>query len=153
MQAVSKTLGELHVSPIEAVMGIARRAGNGMTVARWAAFEFPTCRVQVWEFAAALPPLDRPPVRVAVMFRGKVRSWIDLGDETYEDAVARYARESEACLAQARALAARERAGSPGAGAPDPAPRLPAAPPGVRVTLPAGPGGKPLGFAPARASP
>ncbi|MBK8168575.1 MAG: hypothetical protein IPK64_21720 [bacterium] len=152
MKPVSQALGELHVSPIEAVMGIARRAGSGMTVTRWAAFAFPTCRVQVWEFSAALPPLDRPPVRVAVMFKSKIRSWIDLGEETYEDAVARYAGESEACLAQARALAARETA-APGAGAPAPAPRLPAAPPGVRVTLPAGPGGKPLGLAPARASP
>ncbi|HRE08992.1 MAG TPA: hypothetical protein PKX00_25460, partial [Opitutaceae bacterium] len=101
MQLIQEALGQLNVTPIQAVLGIARHAGDGMVVTRSQTFPFPACQVQVWEFTAALPPLDRPPVRVAVQFKGKIRSWIDLGEESYEDALDRYGRMSRESLAHA----------------------------------------------------
>ena len=100
------------------VAEIARHAGSGMTVARFQSLRFPTGACQVWEFKPALPPLDRPPVVVAVFLRrGRPETWTPVTDPDYEGALRHYAG-----LARARRRAG---AGHPGA---DPARRARAAP-------------------------
>ena len=74
------------------VTEIARHAGNGMTVARFQSLRFPTGACQVWEFTPALPPLDRPPVVVAVFLRqGRPETWTPVADRDYEGALRHYA--------------------------------------------------------------
>lgn len=118
------------------VTEIARHAGNGMTVARFQSLRFPTGACQVWEFTPALPPLDRPPVVVAVFLRqGRPETWTPVADRDYEGALRHYA-----------GLAAATRPApvtAPAMAPPAPIPLVvPGLPPGVRIAAPAS--GKPL---------
>lgn len=144
-------IGKLQSPAFQAVAGIARHAGGGMTVARFQSIRFPTGTCQVWEFAPALPPLDRPPVVVAVFLRKrKIELWTPV-DRPYDEAVAHYTDLALECQKQARA-----RSGSPPAPAeraPATAIVLPGMPAGVRVTLPPTPGGKPMRWAMAGSAP
>ena len=119
------------------VTEIARHAGSGMTVARFQSLRFPTGACQVWEFTPALPPLDRPPVVVAVFLRqGRPETWTPVADRDYEAALRHYAG-----LAAARP--APVAATPPPVAPPAPIPLVvPGLPPGVRIAAPAG--GKPL---------
>jgi len=111
------------------VTEIAQYAGSGMTVARFQSLRFPTGACQVWEFKPALPPLDRPPVVVAVFVRqGQPETWTPVADRDYEAALRHYA-----------GLAAATR---PAPAAAPPAasvttPRVLPLPPGVRIVAPA----------------
>ena len=124
-----------HGSPaFRIVTEIARHAGSGMTVARFQSLRFPTGACQVWEFTPALPPLDRPPVVVAVFLRqGRPETWTPVADRDYEAALRHYGAFADACRQRARGQAV----------APKPSTTLvvPGLPPGVRITLP---GGQPL---------
>ena len=117
------------------VTEIARHAGNGMTVARFLSLRFPTGACQVWEFTPALPPLDRPPVVVAVFLRqGRPETWTPVADRDYEGALRHYAG-----LAATRPAPVTAPAMAPPAPIPLVVPGLPQ---GVRIVAPAG--GKPL---------
>ena len=117
------------------VTEIARHAGSGMTVARFQSLRFPTGACQVWEFTPALPPLDRPPVVVAVFLRqGRPETWTPVADRDYEAALRHYAGLASADLAPVAA---------PAMVPPAPMPLVvPGLPPGVRIVAPAS--GKPL---------
>ena len=117
------------------VTEIAQYAGSGMTVARFQSLRFPTGACQVWEFKPALPPLDRPPVVVAVFVRqGQPETWTPVADRDYEAALRHYAGLASADLAPVAA---------PAMVPPAPMPLVvPGLPPGVRIAAPAG--GKPL---------
>ena len=104
-----------------------------MTVARFQSLRFPTGTCQVWEFTPARPPLDRPPVVVAVFLRrGQLEAWTPVAEPGFDAAVRRYTELARQCL-------------PPGARPPAAAATTPlvlAAPPGVRIVAPAH--GKPL---------
>ena len=73
------------------VTEIARHAGSGMTVARFQSLRFPTGACQVWEFKPAWPPLDRPPVVVAVFLRqGRPETWTPVAEPGFDAAVRHY---------------------------------------------------------------
>ena len=113
------------------VTEIARHAGPGMTVARFQSLRFPTGACQVWEFQPALPPLDRPPVVVAVFLRqGRPETWTPVADRDYEAALRHYA-----------GLAAATRPApvtAPAMAPPAPIPLVvPGLPPGIRIAAPA----------------
>ena len=85
-------IGKLQSPAFRTVAEIARHAGSGMTVARFQSLRFPTGACQVWEFKPALPPLDRPPVVVAVFLRrGRPETWTPVADRDYEGALRHYA--------------------------------------------------------------
>jgi hypothetical protein len=116
------------------VTEIARHAGNGMTVARFQSLRFPTGACQVWEFTPALPPLDRPPVVVAVFLRqGRPETWTPVADRDYEGALRHYA---------GLAAATRPAPVTAPPAAASATPLVLPLPPGVRIAAPAG--GKPL---------
>ena len=116
------------------VTEIARHAGNGMTVARFQSLRFPTGACQVWEFTPALPPLDRPPVVVAVFLRqGRPETWTPVADRDYEGAL-RYYAGLAAAIRPAPVTAPPAAASA--------TPLVLPLPPGVRIAAPAG--GKPL---------
>ncbi len=118
------------------VTEIAQYAGSGMTVARFQSLRFPTGACQVWEFTPALPPLDRPPVVVAVFLRrGRPETWTPVADRDYEAALRHYTGLAAApCPVPAAA---------PPVAPPAPIPLVvPGLPAGVRITPPAN--GKPL---------
>ena len=129
-----------HGSPaFRIVTEIARHAGSGMTVARFQSIRFPTGTCQVWEFQPALPPLDRPPVVVAVFLRrGRPETWTPVADPDYEGALRHYAGLASADPAPVAAPAA-----APAVVPPAPMPLVvPGLPPGVRIVAPMH--GKPL---------
>lgn len=73
------------------VMEIAQHAGSGMTVTRFQSLRFPSGTCQVWEFKPAWPPLDRPPVVVAVFFRrGRPEAWTPVAESGFDTAVRHY---------------------------------------------------------------
>ena len=73
------------------VMEIARHAGSGMTVTRLQSLQFSTGTCQVWEFKPAWPPLERPPVVVAVFFRrGRPEAWTPVAEPGFDAAVRHY---------------------------------------------------------------
>ena len=115
------------------VTEIARHAGSGMTVARFQSIRFPTGACQVWEFKPALPPLDRPPVVVAVFLRrGRPETWTPVADRDYEGALRHYAGLASADPAPVAAPAA-----APAVVPPAPMPLVvPGLPPGVRIVAP-----------------
>jgi hypothetical protein len=116
------------------VTEIARHAGNGMTVARFQSLRFPTGACQVWEFTPALPPLDRPPVVVAVFLRqGRPETWTPVADRDYEGALRHYA---------GLAAATRPAPVTAPPAAASATPLVLPLPRGVRIAAPAG--GKPL---------
>ena len=123
-----------HGSPaFRIVTEIARHAGSGMTVARFQSIRFPTGTCQVWEFQPALPPLDRPPVVVAVFLRrGRPETWTPVAEPGFDAAVRHYTE---------RAATRSRPAGAPPA-ASETTPRVLPLPPGARIVAPAS--GKPL---------
>lgn len=145
-------IGKLQSPAFQAVAGIAQHAGGGMTVARHQSIRFPTGTCQVWEFTPALPPLDRPPVVVAVFLRKrKLELWTPV-DRSYDEAVAHYTAKAQEC--ERRALEASvQPAGPPAQPSPLKVITLPPPPQGLRVTLlaaggqPLALGGKPVVFA------
>ena len=139
-------IGKLQSPAFRTVAEIARHAGSGMTVARYQSIRFPTGTCQVWEFTPVLPPLDRPPVVVAVLVRrGRLETWTPVADRDYEAALRHYAELARDC--------------PPGAAAPPPISLVvPGLPPGVRIAAPANGkplaiGGKPVAFAAAGGAP
>ena len=132
-------IGQLQSPAFRTVAEIARHAGNGMTVARFQSLRFPTGACQVWEFTPALPPLDRPPVVVAVFLRqGRPETWTPVADRDYEGALRHYAG-----LASANPTSVAAPAAVPARATPAPIPLVvPGLPPGVRIVAPAS--GKPL---------
>ena len=143
-------IGKLQSPSFQAVAAIAQYAGGGMTVARFHSIRFPTGTVQVWEFTPALPPLDRPPVVVAVFLRrGRPETWTPVADRDYDAALRHYGAFADECRQRARGQAV----------APKPSTTLvvPGLPPGVRITLPGGQpltiGGRPVAFAAAGGAP
>jgi len=117
------------------VMEIARHAGSGMTVTRFQSLQFPTGACQVWEFKPALPPLDRPPVVVAVFFRrGRPETWTPVAEPGFDAAVRHY---TELAVAHPAPVT------PPPVAPPAPIPLVvPARPPGIRITAPVN--GQPL---------
>ena len=131
---LSSLIGKLQPPPFQAVVAIAQHAGGGMTVARFQSFRFPTGVCQVWEFTPALPPLDRPPVVVAVFLRGgRLETWTPVAESGFEAAVRHY---TELAAASQRLAGALPAAAAPARFA------VPELPPGVRIVAP--PRGKPL---------
>ena len=132
-------IDKLQSPAVRTVAEIARYAGSGMTVARFQSLRFPTGVCQVWEFTPALPPLDRPPVVVAVFLRrGRPETWTPVADPDYEGALRHYAGLARADPAPVAAPAA-----APARATPVPTPLVvPGLPPGVRIVAPAH--GKPL---------
>ena len=126
-------IDKLQSPAVRTVAEIVQHAGSGMTVARFQSLRFPTGTCQVWEFTPALPPLDRPPVVVAVFLRrGRLETWTPVAEPGFDAAVRRYTELARQCL-------------PPGACPPaavPPPPLVLAAPPGVRIVAPAS--GKPL---------
>lgn len=131
------------------VTEIARHAGSGMTVARFQSLRFPTGACQVWEFKPALPPLDRPPVVVAVFLRrGRPETWTPVAEPGFDAAVRHYtelaaASPPPACAPPATSVTT---------------PRVLPLPPGVRIVAPAhgkplAIGGQPVAFAVAGGAP
>ena len=144
-------IGKLQSPAFRTVAEIARHAGSGMTVARYQSIRFPTGACQVWEFTPVLPPLDRPPVVVAVFVRrGRLETWTPVADRDYEAALRHYAELARDCPPGATA---------PPAAAPAPISLVvPGLPPGVRIAAPANGkplaiGGKPVAFAAAGGAP
>ena len=120
-----------HGSPaFRIVTEIARHAGSGMTVARFQSIRFPTGTCQVWEFQPALPPLDRPPVVVAVFLRrGRPETWTPVAEPGFDAAVRHYTELAATHPAPAA---------PPPVAPPEPIPLVvPALPPGIRITAPA----------------
>ncbi len=143
-------IGKLQSPSFQTVAAIAGHAGPGMAVDRFQSIRFPAGTVQVWEFTPALPPLDRPPVVVAVLVvKGRLESWSPAAVDRYDGAVDHYRQLAETTWAKAKA----EGASAPPAVALVPANAivLPALPPGVRMTLPTTDGQPPrLGGQPVR---
>ena len=126
-------IGKLRSPSFQAVAAIAQYAGGGMTVARFHSIRFPTGTVQVWEFQPALPPLDRPPVVVAVFLRrGRPETWTPVAEPGFDAAVRHYTE---------RAATRSRPAGAPPAASVT-TPRVLPLPPGARIVAPAS--GKPL---------
>lgn len=87
----------------------------------------------MWEFQPALPPLDRPPVVVAVFLRrGRPETWTPVAAPDYEGALRHYAGLASADPAPVAAPAA-----APARTTPAPTPLVvPRLPPGVRIVAP-----------------
>jgi hypothetical protein len=143
-------IGQLQSPSFQTVVAIAGHAGPGMVVDRFQSIRCPAGTVQVWEFVAKMPPLDRPPVVVAVLVvEGRLASWSPAVVDRYDGAVDHYRQLAQTAWAKAKA----EGASAPAAVAPAPANAiaLPALPPGVRVILPTTDGQPPrLGGQPVR---
>jgi len=91
---MKESIMQIQLTPSPAfriVMEIARHAGSGMTIARFQSLRFPTGACQVWEFKPALPPLDHPPVVVAVFLRrGRPETWTPVAEPGFDAAIRHY---------------------------------------------------------------